>query len=94
MSRILGKERQPIARKDYPCNACPWIFNGDIGPEYYAADDELKIIAAARKARGRIRKGQKYMKQAVVGSDGKVFSFRAIPEMHEICLKYGLYEEE
>lgn len=88
---LIGEETKPVARKDYDCDACPWIFNGDIGPDYYTAD-ELLIIDAALADKGKIKKGQQYVRQTL--KDGRdLITYRARIDMHDICLKYDIYQD-
>jgi len=51
---------------------------------------ERRAIVKARKNNWRIQKGEKYMKQVGV-FDGDLSTFRAIPEIHQICYKYEFY---
>lgn len=53
---------------------------------------ELRKIVEARKTDFTIHKGEKYLCQVLVDGSDK-WTFRAIPEMHKICLKYDLYPE-
>lgn len=83
-------ESRPIARKAYWCNACEFIQeNGDYTG--FAMSD-LRLIVKARRAGWKIQPGQRYIRQFNRDS-GETWTFRAIPEMHEICRKYDLYPE-
>jgi len=80
----------PIAKKQYNCQAYEWISNVCDSFEDMTFS-ERKHIVIARKNKGNILKGQRYLYQVQV--DSKIITFRAIPELHEICLKYNIYPE-
>ena len=85
----LINESTPVARKHYNCDACEWTFNGDIGPEFYTAD-ELLLIDAAKADKRKILPGQQYVKQTL--RDGReLLTYRARVDMHKICLKYDMF---
>ena len=88
--RLLS-ESKPVARKRHNCMAC------DILSEYLSdiwqdlTFTEKRAIARARKQGRVIVIGQKYVRQFMVdGTDS--WTFKAIPEIHEICLRFELYE--
>ena len=83
-------ESKPVARKEHDCYACEWLLaNGVNGMGY--SFFELRQIAKAKRNKWKIVKGQKYVKQNNV-FDGMVYTYKAIPEIHEICLKHNLYD--
>ena len=86
----IGPQTSPIARKDYACDAAPWIYDGDMTGEYYTFA-ELRQLVKARKAKWKINKGERYIRQTMK-VDGEIYTFRARPELHDICLKYSMYE--
>lgn len=88
MSTVLS-ETFPVARKDYPCGACEWLNEGGLPDMTFS---EAKLYIKARRDGFKIKTGQKYVKQANIFS-GDFCCFRARPEMHELCLKYDIYEE-
>lgn len=89
MIQILS-ESEPVARKPYDCMACEWILNGGIDGEGFTRP-ELRALSKARKNKWQIVKGQKYIRQNnKLGDD--IYTFKAIPEIHDICLKHDLYE--
>ena len=81
-----------VARKNYPCDACDWIFNGDEITRDYYTYAELRVLAKARKNKYQILKGEKYIK-AVGTCGGDFFVFRGIPAVNDICRKYDIYED-
>jgi len=81
------------AKKDYICDACDslcdYLFESEITGFTIA---EYRAIVRAKRNRFMIKKGQEYLRQAnVCGGDFMVF--RAIPEIHDICLKYDIYQD-
>lgn len=84
------RESTPVARKPYHCDACDFI-NEALGAVTFEISDLRKIVKA-RRSDWQIQPGQQYIRQ--FNTDGGItWTFRAIPEMHEICLKYNLYPE-
>jgi hypothetical protein len=83
---------RPVARKKYTCNACEWIENH---VDYLFYGDftytELREIVKARRNNWCIVPGQQYIR-AVQEYEGKLEVWRAIPAIHEICLKYDIYD--
>ena len=93
MSTQIGPTTYPKARKAYRCMASDWIVNGDLSEIFRCCTwDEKKDIIRARRNNWMIQPGQKYLRQAMVW-EGRMGTFKAIPEMHDICIEYDLYEE-
>lgn len=90
MIEVLS-DSTPKARKEYDCMACDWI-NESWG-YYNFTFSELRKIVNARKNGYKIKKGEVYINQRNI-FDARFYTFRAIPEMHEICLKYNIYEAQ
>lgn len=93
MNIAIGKTTYHTAKKDYDCMACEWIDHDlrDIIQSNNFTFTELRAIATAKENNWKILKGQRYGRQAMV-SDGEFYLFKFIPEIHEICVKYDLYE--
>ena len=87
---IVLRNSSPRARKNYICGASEWITNCDVWDE--CTFTEKKSIVLAKKDNWRIKKGDIYLEQINIWC-GDFNVFKAIPAMHEICLKYDLYEE-
>jgi hypothetical protein len=92
---FLIHHQEPIAQKDYSCDAIEIIEqSGGLG---YAASQlgfsyaELRVLVRARRDEWKIKKGQVYIRQRVTDG-GDIWTFRARPEIHEICLRHNLYE--
>jgi len=79
-----------VARKEYCCDASDWLLNEGINGFGFSFA-ELREIVIARRNGWKIKKGEKYIRQR--GKyDGDLYTFKAIPAIHKICLKYNLYE--
>jgi len=81
--------RKPIAKRDCYCMACEWITNEDI-TEIKLTFSEYRDIIKAKNNGYKIKQGQRYIYQ-LNAKDGEIWTFRAIPEIHEICIKYEIY---
>jgi len=87
----LLTDKRPIAKKEYNCMACDWLWNaGQL--ELLLNSTELQQIEVAKSNSYKIQKGEQYVRQTGI-QDGELITFIAIPEMHDICLKYDLYDE-
>ena len=90
MAQLISETR-PKARKQYQCDACS-IFN-----DYWDADylgltaDEREDYLKAEASDFMILPGETYIKQVI--KDDEVFTFRAIPAIFDICVKYDLFDE-
>jgi len=86
---ILLSHKELIAKKDYNCDACTWLIESDY--RWGLTISEYRAIIKARRNGYRIKDGSKYIYQASVNY-GDFCTFRAIPEIHNICLKYEMYD--
>ena len=91
MSVEILSETKPKARKDYNCMACEWFNNSGYIAEEELTKEELAAYKKAEDSNFEIKKGEEYIRQNNK-YDGEIYTFRAIPEMHEICIKYDLYD--
>ncbi len=89
MMEILS-ESTPKAIKSHNCDACEHVLAEGIDGAGYTRP-ELRSLLKARKNKWLIVKGQKYISQNNK-FDGRIYTFKAIPEIHEICIKYDLYQ--
>jgi len=87
---VILSESKPLARKAHNCMACDFILSCGVNGFGYTFA-ELRLIVKARRNNYKIVKGQKYIRQNNI-CDGDIYTFKAIPEMHELCLKYDHYE--
>jgi len=86
----FSAETKPTARKDYHCEASDWIINTVGLDEREFEPEDWAKIEEARKNGFKILKGEKYIN--VSGKwEGEFSTFRAIPELNDICIKYDLY---
>lgn len=93
MSYQVGETTYPTAKKIHDCDASLWIVNGDLHETFRCCTwEEKKDIIRAKRNGWKIQPGQKYLRQAVV-FEGRMSTFKAIPEMHDICVKYDIYED-
>jgi hypothetical protein len=87
MAELLSK-CEPRSRKDHICDAYKIVIDHwNYG--YPLTYTELRHIVMARKNKGLIKKGDIYLKQNI--KDGNIYTFRAIPEMYNICVKYDMF---
>lgn len=88
MTETIRPAKIVTARKEYDCMSYEWLREMDSlqGITF----TERRAIVAARNNRGKIFNGQKYH-FSVMKFEGKIFSFRAIPEMHAIMIRLDWY---
>ncbi len=86
---ILLSHRTPVAKKDYSCDACVWIFESDY--RHGLTISEYRSIVKAQRNGCKIRAGEKYIYQASINY-GDFCTFRAIPAIFDICIKYDMFE--
>ncbi len=96
MNKIL-KEKIVTAKKDYTCNACWFILNyaslNEFITDFKLTFSEIKSLVKAKQNHYTILKGEKCIYQVGI-YDGDFYTSRAIPEIHEICIKYKMYNED
>ena len=80
----------PTATKEHECDACEFILSAGVHGYGYSFS-ELRLIAKAKRQGYKIQKGQKYLKQKNI-CDGEIYTFKAMPEIHQICLDHDHYE--
>jgi hypothetical protein len=83
-------ESRPTARKEHDCGACEWLLAYGVNGMGYSFS-ELREVVKAKRNNWKIMKGQKYVRQTNT-FEGQLYTFKVIPEIHNICLKYNLYE--
>ena len=89
MSWTVFTDSEPIARKDYKCNA--YYFLSQLNESDFDSDD-LLIYQAAKADKFMIKKGTKYVKR--VGKfDGEWQTFRGRIDLNDLCIKYDLYSD-
>lgn len=90
MATIL-RESYYTARKKYCCDACRYIFQFGTFSELQLTDNEKISVEKAKNNNWRIMPGEKYFYQVLI-CDG-FQTFKAIPEIINICFKYKLFQE-
>jgi len=81
---------EPIARKQYNCQASDWVNNTLCLDDL--TEDERKAYKTAEAEGWKILKGTRYLKASGF-YDGEPSVFRARPDMDAICQKYQLYSD-
>lgn len=90
MTEII-KQTKPKARKNHYCMASEWLNQcGNLRGLTFTFS-EWRAIIKARDNNWEIQKGDIYINQRNVDC-GDIFTFKAIPEIHEICIKYDYYD--
>lgn len=87
----LVRERVVKARKDHECMACVFIIESGILDERELSFSEFRSVVKAKRDALKIKKGQYYLSQTV-RFEGELRSFKARPDIHDICIKHDLYE--
>lgn len=84
-------ETQPFAKKEHDCDACEWLNNSGYTNEEDLTPDEWKSYQLAKSNGFKIKKGESYIRQNNK-FDGEIYTFKAIPAIHDICIKYDFYD--
>ncbi len=89
--RVLS-EGTHTAKKEHPCNACEWLIEYGLSSlkELNLTLSEYRAIAKAKSNGWKIKKGERYFKQAQI-FEGDFCVFKAIPEINDICTKHNIY---
>lgn len=88
----LVQEKKPKANKDHECDSCLYaseFIQSNGLPEKITFFEKRQLIIARRKSM-KIKKGNIYLNQSVE-YEGALHTFKAMPEIHAICLKYDFY---
>ena len=86
-------QREPVARKKYNCNACEYILNnGSFNDFKNLTFAEFRKLVIAKNNKYKILKGEKYIRQ-FLSYENEAYEFLAIKTVHEICLKYKIYQD-
>jgi hypothetical protein len=91
MSIIVLSSSCPVARKDYSCDSWEWLSNAWPLGDFLSFTEMRKVVKAKRNSY-KIKKGDRYFKQTGL-YDGEFYTFRAIPDLNEICMKHDIYDE-
>ena len=92
----LVHQQTPKARKNHWCDACMFVDAygslRQIIDEHDFTFTERRALVRAWENNRQIQKGDVYIRQFCVDGDD-AYTFKAIPEIHEICIKYDFYYE-
>jgi len=83
-------ESKPVANKEHNCDACDHLLHYGYNGTGLTMK-ELRSVAVAKRNNWKIAKGQQYIRQNNK-FEGELYTFKAIPEIHEICLRLNFYE--
>lgn len=93
MGQRVISSSYPVARKIYGCGACDWITEG---LDYFVDEltfAEKRIVVKARQNGWRIMKGEKHLRSTFIGCDEEIYTWRAIIDIHKLCMKYEIYQD-
>lgn len=79
------------ARKDHECMACIYLTESGILDEGELSFSEFREVVKAKRDGFKIKAGQGYIRQ-FVKCGGDVATVTVRPEIHDICIKYDLYD--
>jgi hypothetical protein len=82
-----------VARRDYHCDGCECLFDGrdyKINTHTKFTISEMRAIIKTKNNNFMIKKGEKYIRQFNTDG-GDTWTYRSIPEIHEICIKYNIF---
>lgn len=92
MCRVIGESR-PKARLAHQCMAYEYLENSDLSDIIYEMTyAEKRAVVRAKLNGGLILPGQVYVR-IFMDLDGYLETYKAIPEIHDICQKYSLFED-
>lgn len=89
MSHVLSSHLRN-SKKSYHCQAYDWIREG-LDEKIIRSLEDLKTCAQIRQEGGQILPGMLYYDIRIL-QEGRIYTFRARKDSHEICLKYDLYQ--
>lgn len=90
MTWTVATNSEPVARKEYRCDAAECIHR--VAGESDFDGDDLVAYQQARAEGFKILKGTKYMKTSGFW-EGEPSVFRARPDLDALCIKFDLYDD-
>lgn len=90
MSEVISSHLRN-AKKSYRCEAYDWIREG-LDAKQVTSFSDLKVCAQIRQEGAQILPGMLYYDIRIL-QDGRVYTYRARKDSHELCIKYKLYQE-
>tara|TARA_R110002012_G_scaffold25023_1_gene82993 strand:+ start:12 stop:290 length:279 start_codon:yes stop_codon:yes gene_type:complete len=91
MSVEVISQVEPIARKEHECHASRWIREQDGNRPQFENFTQYRNWVIASRNNFKIQPGQKYIRQTNK-YEGVIYTWKAIPEIHQICCDLNLYE--
>ena len=85
------RESEPVAKKEHNCSACEHLLSEGHPREIDFTPEERESIKRAEAVKWKVQKGEKYYNQVGI-YEGHFQSFKAIKEIHQICMKYNYYD--
>ena len=92
-SKVISEVKR-TATEDLDCDACKWLtagFTATISSKL--TKGEKKSIQSAQRNGFKILKGGQYF-EYIVEYQGKVFTSNCLIKIHDICIKYNMYNKE
>lgn len=94
MIQVISHKRIKSARKEHSCDACEYMLNFGTFNEFCQNTTltfaEKRSLVRAKQNKYKIHKGDSYIRQ-FNSQEGQIYEFKAIPEIHAICIKYDVY---
>lgn len=80
------------AKESMPCEACRWLKTA-MNPSFMKqlTPKEVLLVQKAAQKNFMIIKGMRYVTQEIEFR-GKVWTSNFMPKIHDLCIKYGVYE--
>lgn len=91
MSRVIKREER-TARKHHWCNAWEWFSNSNFGKVDLSPED-WAVVERVMADSGRILPGTRYIHEVGIYY-GEIYTFKGRLDMHAICLKYDIYQDD
>jgi len=80
------------ARKDHRCMASDFVREDLVNLIDCLSFTEKRELVKARRNKWMVKKGERYIRQCLKG-DG-IYTFKAIPAMHDICIDHSCYGDD
>jgi hypothetical protein len=91
MCTVIEERKVKAARKEHYCNASEFLTEGSYR-EMKLTFSEWRSVAIAKAKGWKVLKGEPYVRQRNTYS-GDIWVYKAIPAIHEICIKQGVFDD-